>query len=76
MKPTAGRAVHYVSHGMPGGEYTRHCQAAIITAVVDKDSDCLALDIINPTGPVSNQHVCQDQSDHAGGTWHWPERES
>lgn len=32
-RPTVGRAVHYVSFGTPGGEYTQQCRAATVTAV-------------------------------------------
>lgn len=30
--PTVGRAVHYVSYGTPGGEYSQCCRAATVTA--------------------------------------------
>lgn len=40
--------------------------------------DALALTVLNPNGfflngagPVACKH---DENDHAGGTWHWPER--
>ena len=32
-KPAIGRAVHYVSHGTPGGEYDKCCRAATITDI-------------------------------------------
>lgn len=88
-KPTIGRIVHYVSFGTPGGEYTSQCRAAIITAVPkyltqepldgcpngtdDEWIACLA--VLNPTGTFFNENVPMDETERAGGTWHWPERE-
>lgn len=40
--------------------------------------DALALAVINPTGMFFNGSgavACRhDETEHAGGTWHWPER--
>jgi hypothetical protein len=75
--PSIGRIVHYVSYGTPGGEYPSACRAAIITVVSEvphEDSACVGLAVLNPTGMFFNQHICQDEIGHAGGTWHWPER--
>lgn len=69
--PTVGRIVHYVSYGTPKGEYTSECRAAIVTEV---DPHAVGLCVLNPTGQFFNRAVEQDESDHAGGTWHWPER--
>lgn len=33
ITPRVCRAVHYVSYGTPGGEYTSQCRAAVITEV-------------------------------------------
>jgi hypothetical protein len=55
MKPSIGRIVHYVSHGSPGGEYTRECRAAIITET--DTSDTVGLAILNPTGMFFNRTV-------------------
>ena len=80
MKPTVGRIVHYVSYGTPGGEYSSVCRAAVVTEVdgpQPASQQVLAgLAVLNPTGIFLNQHVLQDEEDHRGGTWHWPERES
>ncbi|GAA3727250.1 hypothetical protein [Streptomyces tremellae] len=82
--PTVGRIVHYLSYGTPGGEYTSQCRAAVITAVnghgIDPGTgdDATAWDVdlavFNPTRQFFNQHCVQGEADHAGGTWHWPER--
>lgn len=88
MKPSVGRIVHYVSYGTPGGEYTSQCRAAVVTEVPKylvaepmdgcpngTDDEWIAsLAVLNPTGTFFNQNVPQDEHEHAGGTWHWPER--
>ena len=70
--PTVGRIVHYVSYGTPGGEYGKECRAAIVTEV--GPGSIAGLAVLNPTGFFFNRGVLLDLS-HAGGTWHWPERE-
>ncbi|NUS26923.1 MAG: hypothetical protein HOV92_22225 [Streptomyces sp.] len=88
-KPSVGCIVHYVSYGTPGGEFTSQCRAAIVTAVPKylvaepldgcpngTDGEWIAsLAVLNPTGIFLNEGVQMDESEHAGGTWHWPERE-
>ena len=73
MKPTVGRIVHYVSYGTPGGEYASECRAAIVTEA--HDHGLIGLAVLNPSGLFFNS-AAQDEGEHAGGTWHWPERES
>jgi len=79
-KPSVGRIVHYVSYGTPGGEYTSECRAAIITATDpspeqnDPGQVFASLAVLNPEGMFFNRFVIQDEDDHTGGTWHWPER--
>lgn len=91
MKPTVGRIVHYVSYGSPvrpdGSQaFTSLCRAAIVTAtyygqILPPDPECppgpdwVGLAVLNPTGMFFHETVCLDERDHAGGTWHWPERE-
>ena len=36
-------------------------------------SDAVQLVVLNPTGQFFH-HSKHDESGHAGGTWHWPER--
>jgi hypothetical protein len=74
--PSVGRDVHYVSYGTPGGEYSSVCRAAKITEVHEPSEltdNRVGLCVFNPTGLFFNTAV-QDEHDHAGGTWHWPER--
>jgi hypothetical protein len=70
MKPSIGHIVHYVSYGTPGGEYKSECRAAIVTAVTSDELVHLA--VFNPEGMFFNH--CVYAEDHAGGSWHWPER--
>jgi hypothetical protein len=78
QQPSVGRIVHYVSYGTPGGEYTSQCRAAIIAAITacgpdepgTHDADLV---VFNPGGLFFN-NCPQDEDDHRGGTWHWPER--
>lgn len=77
QKPSAGRIVHYVSYGTPGGEYQSECRAAIITegsdALDGEGVETIGLCVFNPTGLFFND--CQhDEDEKRGGSWHWPER--
>jgi hypothetical protein len=79
MKPSVGRIVHYVSYGTPGGEYKSECRAAVITEVGMNSHPAppgtlVGLCVLNPSGQFFNRRVDQDETGHAGGTWHWPER--
>ncbi len=78
MKPSVGRIVHYVSYGTPGGEHTSECRAAIVTEVYARgpQETAVGLCVLNPTGQLFNRYVAQGEQEKAGGTWHWPERES
>lgn len=73
--PSVGRIVHYVSYGTPGGEFTSECRAAIIVAVgAPSTIDTCGLAVFNPSGMFFN--ICgHDETEKAGGTWHWPERQ-
>ena len=77
MTPTVGMITHYVSHGTPvkpdGSQaFTSECRAAIITEATGGGK--VGLCVLNPTGLFFNRGVPQDETGHAGGTWHWPER--
>lgn len=81
QQPSVGRTVHYVSYGTPGGEYTSKCRAAIVTELDEyqpgNDGQFIGhlnLCVLNPEGMFFNKGVLQDEGEHRGGTWHWPER--
>jgi hypothetical protein len=84
VKPSVSRVVHYVSFGTPGGEYKSECRAAVVTEVGEvwvpegqqpPEGTPVGLAVLNPSGMFFNRGVMQDERDHQGGTWHWPERE-
>ena len=66
-----GNTVHYVSYGTPGGEYTRQCRAAIVTAR-DKtvDETRVSLAVLNPTGLFFDVNCPRSEGSQTGGTWH------
>jgi hypothetical protein len=81
--PSVGRIVHYVSHGTPpradGSQaYASECRAAVITEISaispSGEPQPVGLCVLNPTGEFFNRGVVQDEVDHSGGSWHWPER--
>jgi hypothetical protein len=80
QQPSVGRIVHYVSYGTPvhadGSQaYTSQCRAAIVAAVpeVSPHRGYADLAVLNPDG-VFFKRSEQDEDQHQGGTWHWPER--
>jgi hypothetical protein len=80
VKPTVARTVHYVSHGTPVREdgtqaFPSVCRAAIVTEV-GGPVVTVSLAVLNPTGLFFQTGCIQDEVEHAGGTWHWPEREA
>jgi hypothetical protein len=70
--PSVSRAVHYVSYGTPGGEYSPEHRAAIITGVGINEQ--VSLCVLNPAGIFFPAGVPHSEDIQAGGTWHWPER--
>lgn len=73
--PSVGRAVHYVSYGTPGGEFTSKCRAATVTDVRVVDGVFEArLTVFNPEGLFFTGWLREDADEKKGGTWHWPER--
>jgi len=83
QKPSVGRIVHYVSHGSPVREdgtqaYKSQCRAAIITEVYDDPpaggQEDVGLCVLNPEGVFLQRGRPHDETEHKGGTWHWPER--
>ncbi len=72
-KPSIGRIVHYVSMGHSLGTYSSTCRAAIITDV--RDEVTVSLAAFSGKGIWFYENITLDES-KAGGTWHWPERDS
>lgn len=68
---TVGNTVHYVSYGTPGGEYTRQCRAAIVTAATpDAEGAAVSLAVLNPTGLFFDTDCRRSEGSQTGGTWH------
>lgn len=67
---TVGNTVHYVSYGTPGGEYTRQCRAAIVTARGSDELQRVSLAVINPTGVFFDLDCPRSEGSKSGGTWH------
>jgi hypothetical protein len=44
------------------------------SAVFGEGKQPVGLFVANPTGVFLNRDVPQDEDEHRGGTWHWPER--
>ena len=71
MRATAGRIVHYV----PAHAVVHECLAAIVTGSARGGE--ITMTVFRPSAiEILDQGVPEDQSEKAGGTWHWPERES
>lgn len=75
VPPSVGRQVHYVSYGTPGGEFTSQCRAATVSEV--GEGETVGLVVLNPTGlffhSLASGGCDHDETEKAGGTWHWPE---
>lgn len=87
QQPSVGRVVHYVSYGTPprsdGSQaFTSQCRTAHITEVGADQADVIqgrvGLCVLNPTGlffhSLADGGSVHQEDEHAGGSWHWPER--
>lgn len=83
QKPSVGRIVHYVSYGTPPKEdgtqvFDSRCRAATVTEIDQDDVGRVGLVALNPTGmffhALADGGCYQNEQNHEGGTWHWPER--
>ena len=68
--PTINRMVHYVSYGSKDGRYESKCRAAVVTET--HDDEMVGLCVLNPTGLFFDRECRHDETDHTGGSWHWP----
>jgi len=70
QKPSVGRVVHYVSHGI--------CTAATVTEVAEGSDTLVGLFVVAPGAahflPLDQGGAFADFTEHKSGTWHWPER--
>jgi hypothetical protein len=60
-RPYVAQAVHYVSYGTPGREFTSECRAATVTSVLPTGyRGTVSLCTLNPAGLFFNQDVTHD----------------
>lgn len=80
--PSVGRIVHYVSYGTPGGEFSKACRAAIVTAVRDGEpvpehgAPYVDLCVLNPSGVFFDRQIGFDDGGETAGAPDCPIRES
>lgn len=69
IKPTVGRVVYYHALGSADGKFpVGENRAAIITAVVDEQTEAVSLCVLNPTGMYFNLKV---EKGEGAGQWDW-----
>lgn len=71
--PSVGRMVHYESYGTPRGEHKSECCAAVVAKVADAELGVIGLAVFYDNGLSFKANVKQDEQNHCGGSWHWPE---
>lgn len=71
-KASIGRVVIYMKYGTPGGEHKAEPSPAIITKVINEDTQECQLFVMNPNGVYFNS--CQYSEDPKPGCWSWPQR--
>lgn len=72
MKASLGRIVFYCRYGSPGGEHKPEPSPAIITKVLNDETQECQLFVINPTGVYFNQTPYSETL--KPGHWTWPPR--
>lgn len=70
MKATIGRMVEYLRHGSPDGTHKAEPSPAVITKVLDQDSQECQLFVMNPNGVYFCATSFSEQP--KPGHWSWP----
>ncbi len=73
MKPSIGRIVIYTKYGTPGGEHLPEPSVAIITKVLNAETNECQLFVINPNGVYFNPTPFSETP--KPGHWSWPVRD-
>lgn len=68
--PSIGRIVHYQKYGTPGGEHKSEPSAAIITKVINGETQECQLFVMNPNGVYFNPTPFSEEP--KPGHWSWP----
>ena len=72
QKPSIGRIVHYQKYGTPGGEHLSTPSAAVITEVLDVETNKVQLCVLNANGIYFNP--TEFSPEPKPGHWSWPPR--
>lgn len=72
QKASIGRIVLYMRFGSPGGEHLPEPSPAIISKVINEDTQECQLLVINPNGLYFN--ATPFSSELKPGHWSWPQR--
>lgn len=72
QKASIGRVVHYQKYGTPGGEHLSEPSPAIITKVLNEETQECQLFVMNPNGVYFNPTPFS--SEPKPGHWSWPPR--
>jgi hypothetical protein len=72
QKASIGRTVHYGRYGSPGGEHLPEPSPAIITKVLDEETQECQLFVMNPNGLYFNPTPYSESP--KPGCWSWPPR--
>lgn len=67
---TIGRVVLYTRYGSPGGEHLPEPSPAIITQIINADTQECQLFVMNPNGVYFNPTPYSDEP--KPGHWSWP----
>lgn len=68
-KATIGRVVHYMKYGTPGGEHKAEPSPAIITKVINEETQECQLFVMNPNGVYFNPTPYAEE--YTPGHWSW-----
>lgn len=72
MKVSIGRTVHYQRYGSPGGEHKAEPSPAIVTQVLNEETQECQLTVFNPNGIYMNPTPYSEEP--KPGHWSWPPR--
>lgn len=72
QKASIGRVVHYQKYGTPGGEHKPEPSPAMITQILDEETQKCQLFVMNPNGVYFNPTPYS--AEPKPGHWNWPPR--
>lgn len=70
QRASIGRVVHYQKYGTPGGEHLPTPSPAMITLVLNEDTQECQLFVMNPNGVYFNPTPFSETP--KPGHWNWP----